>query len=67
VALPSNGSMAVPTIADVDDDGDLEIVVDLKEGDRMRAALVFTVPNSATACLLWPTGRRDFLRDGTVP
>jgi hypothetical protein len=68
VSLPMRGSMAVPTIADVDGDGDLEIVVDLKDGeDRARSALVFTVPGSGTACLPWPTGRRDLLRDGLVP
>lgn len=66
--LPARGAMAVPTVADVDRDGDLEIVVSLKDGeDRMRSALVFTVPGSGTACLPWPTGRRDDLRDGLVP
>jgi hypothetical protein len=60
--------MAVPTIADVDRDGEVEIVVSLKDGeDRMRSVLVYTVPGSGTACLPWPTGRRDDLRDGLVP
>jgi len=68
VPLPMRGAMAVPTIADVDRDGDLEIVVSLKDGeDRMRSVLVYTVPGSGTACLPWPTGRRDYLRDGLVP
>ncbi len=68
VALPGHGSMAVPTIADVDGDGALEIVVALKDGeDRTRSALVYGVPGSGTACLPWPTGRRDLLRDGLVP
>ncbi|MBX7191865.1 MAG: VCBS repeat-containing protein [Sandaracinaceae bacterium] len=68
VPLPARGAMAVPTIADVDRDGDLEIVVSLKDGeDRVRSALVYTVPGSGTACLPWPTGRRDLLRDGLVP
>ncbi len=43
VALPMRGSMAVPTIAHVDGDGALEIVVDLKDGeDRVESGLVFT-------------------------
>jgi hypothetical protein len=68
IPLPARGSMAVPTIADVEGDGDLEIVVSLKDGeDRMRSVLVYTVPGSGTACLPWPTGRRDLLRDGLVP
>lgn len=68
VDLPERGAMAVPTLADVDGDGDIEIVVNLKDAvDRERSALVFTVPGSETNCLLWPTGRRDDLRDGLVP
>ncbi len=68
VALPGRGAMPVPTIADVDGDHQLEIVVSLKDGeDRVRSVLVFTVPGSGDACLLWPTGRRDYLRDGLVP
>ncbi len=68
VDLPGRGAMAVPTLADVDGDGDIEIVVSLKDGeDRMRSVLVFTVPGSEDNCLLWPTGRRDDLRDGLVP
>ena len=68
VGLPGRGAMAVPTLADVDVDGDLEIVVSLKDGeDRERSALVFTVPGSEDNCLPWPTGRRDDLRDGLVP
>ncbi len=68
ITLPARGSMAVPTIADVEGDGDLEIVVSLKDGeDRTRSVLVYTVPGSGTACLPWPTGRRDLLRDGLVP
>ncbi|MCC6872945.1 MAG: VCBS repeat-containing protein [Sandaracinaceae bacterium] len=68
VALPMRGSMTVPTIADVNGNGDLEIVVDLKDGeDRMRSALVYTVPGSGTECLLWPTGRGNLLRNGFVP
>lgn len=68
ITLPGRGAMPVPTIADVDGDHQLEIVVSLKDADdRMRSVLVYTVPGSGDACLLWPTGRRDYLRDGLVP
>lgn len=68
VALPGRGAMPVPTIADVDGDGQLEIVVALKDGeDRVRQVQVYTVPGSGTACLLWPTGRGNLLRNGWVP
>lgn len=67
-ALPGRGSMAVPTIADVDANGSLEIVVDLKGGeDREPQILVFTVPGSAANCVLWATGRGNSLRNGFVP
>ena len=33
----------------------------------MAQVLVFTVPGSADNCMPWPTGRRDYLRDGLVP
>jgi hypothetical protein len=68
IALPGRGAMAVPTIADVDGNGTLEIVLNLKDGeDRVRAGLVYTVPGSATSCRLWPTGRGNDLRNGYVP
>src|SRR6185503_9014804 len=67
VPLPDRGAMPVPTIADVDGDGVLEIVVSLKDAeDRERAVLVYRVPGSTTGCLLWPTGRGNLLRNGWV-
>ena len=68
VALPGRGAMPVPTIGDIDGDGTLEIVVSLKDGvDRERQVLVYSIPGSGTDCLPWPTGRRDYRRDGLVP
>lgn len=67
-SLPDRGAMAVPTVADVDNDGQLEIIVNLKDAvDRERAVLVYTVPGSSDNCLPWPTGRGDFQRTGYVP
>jgi hypothetical protein len=68
VALPRRGSMGVPTLADVDGDGTVEIVVALKDGeDRTRSALVYTVPGSHPGCLPWPTGRANLQRNGYAP
>ncbi len=68
IALPGRGSMAVPTIANVDGDPALEIVVPLKDSESAQpAALVYEVPGSRDNCLPWPTGRANLLRNGYVP
>ncbi len=67
VPLPRRGAMAVPTLADIDGDGDVEILVSLKDAeDMVESVLVFTVPGSASNCLIWPTGRGTLLRDGLL-
>ena len=67
IPLPRRGAMAVPTLGDVDGNGQLEIVVSLKDAeDRVQSALVYTVPGSRDNCLLWPTGRGNLLRNGWV-
>jgi len=66
--LPGRGAMPVPTIGDVDGDGAPEIVVSLKDGeDRVRQTLIYKVPGAAANCLLWPTGRGNYRRDGYLP
>ena len=68
IALPGRGAMPVPTIADVDGDGTLDIVVSLKGGeDREPQTLIYRVPASSTNCLPWPTGRGNVRRDGYLP
>lgn len=65
--LPLRGSMAVPTLADVDGDGTVDIVVSLKDAiDNEEVARVYRVPGSKANCLLWPTGRANNLRNGLV-
>ncbi len=65
--LPGRGAMPVPTVADVNGDDQLEIVVSLKDAvDREQQVLVYTVADSATNCLPWPTGRGNLRRSGWV-
>jgi hypothetical protein len=70
VVLPGQGTNgngigvpAAPTIADLDGDGQLEILVQTFE----HGIDVFTVPGSGTACLPWPTARGNLLRNGMGP
>jgi len=65
--LPGRGAMAVPTIADADGDGALDIAVSLKDASDDGEVLIYSVAGSGDACLLWPTGRGNYRRDGYVP
>jgi hypothetical protein len=65
VPLPRRGAMPVPTLADVDGNGTVEIVVSLKDAeDKVASVLVYTVDSSSTNNLQWPTGRGNLLRNG---
>lgn len=64
IDLPGRGAMAVPTIADVDHNGTLDIVVSLKDAEGQAAAYVLSVPGSAPGCTPWPTGRANDQRNG---
>ena len=68
------GPAACPTIADIDGDGDLEILLLTID----HGVDIFTVPGSAPSCVpdgadadlyhgLWPTGRGNYLRNGRAP
>lgn len=70
VTLPNQGTNgngigvpAAPTVGDLDGDGQLEIAVSTFD----HGVDVFTVPGSKTGCLLWPTGRGNYLRNGQGP
>ena len=55
-----NGAPAAPTVADLDNDGDLEIIVQTFD----HGMDIFTVPDSSDNCLLWATARGGPLRMG---
>lgn len=68
LALPGRGSMAVPTIADANADGELEIALAMKAGsDDQAQVMLYSVAGSGEACMPWPTGRGNLLRNGFVP
>ncbi|WP_437734136.1 FG-GAP repeat domain-containing protein [Sorangium sp. So ce1335] len=70
--LPRLGAMPVPTLADVNGDGTIEIVVSLREIGWIDGqypepcTYVYTVPQSSDNCLLWPTARGNYYRNGWV-
>jgi FG-GAP-like repeat len=57
------GVPAAPSIADLDGDGRLEIVLSTFD----HGLDVYRVPGSGTNCLAWPTGRGNLLRNGAGP
>jgi hypothetical protein len=56
------GVAAAPSVADLDGDGTLEIVLSSFD----HGVDVFRVPGSGTNCLPWPTGRGGLLRAGST-
>jgi hypothetical protein len=64
--LPDRGSMAAPTVADIDGDGDLEIVLSLKDqmGGGYSGVQIYDVPGSSDNCVMWRIGRGGLLRRG---
>ena len=68
IPLPGRGAMPVPTIADTNNDGAVEIIVSLKGGeDKGPMVQVYKVPGAGNNCLPWPTGRGNYLRNGLAP
>jgi hypothetical protein len=65
LTLPRRGAMPVPTLADIDQNGTVEIVVSLKDAeDYVESVLIYTVSSSSADNLIWPTGRGNLLRNG---
>ncbi len=66
VELFGRGSMAAPTIADVDGDAQPELVISLKDtlGGADGGVQIWDLPGAGDNCLEWPTGRGGPLRQG---
>jgi hypothetical protein len=56
-----NGAMAAPTVADIDGDEDLELVVNTANS----GICAYNLPNTKNARILWGTGRGNFRRTGS--
>ena len=70
VPLPSafggdnwNGALPAPTLANLDGDADLEVVINTAHS----GFVAYDLPGTAGARVLWGTGRGSFLRDGSAP
>jgi uncharacterized repeat protein (TIGR01451 family) len=57
-----NGSLAAPTLANIDGDPDLEVVLNTAHS----GLVAYDLPGTAGARLLWSTGRGSLLRNGLV-
>ena len=66
VELFGRGSMAAPTLADLDADGDLELIISLKDtlGGADGGVQIWDLPGASDNCLQWKTGRGGWLRQG---
>lgn len=66
--LPTRGSMATPTLENLDADPELELVVSLKDNisSFVSGVQVYDLPGSAENCVLWKTGRGNYLRTGSL-
>ncbi len=57
-----NGALAAPTLADIDGDPELEIVLQT----AYSGVVAYDLPGSARARIQWPTGRGSYLRNGVA-
>lgn len=55
-----NGAMGAPTLANVDGDSDLELIINTAHS----GVVVYDLPGTAQARILWGTGRGNLNRDG---
>jgi hypothetical protein len=69
VELFGRGTMAAPAVADVDGDGQPELILSLKDtlGSGDGGVQIWDLPGAAENCLQWPTGRGGWLRQGLQP
>jgi hypothetical protein len=58
-----NGALAAPTLADIDGDPDLEVVLNTAHS----GLVAYDLPGTSGASILWGTGRGNYWRDGYLP
>jgi hypothetical protein len=58
-----NGALGAPTLANIDGDADLELVV----GTVSSGVAAYDLPNTANARIKWGTGRGSYQRTGVAP
>jgi uncharacterized repeat protein (TIGR01451 family) len=56
-----NGALAAPTLANIDGDADLEVVLNTAHS----GIVAYDLPGTATARILWGTGRGNYQRTGS--
>jgi hypothetical protein len=67
VALPQavngdwNGGLAAPTLSNIDNDADLEVILVTADS----GVVAYDLPDSSNARVLWATGRGNFQRSGS--
>jgi hypothetical protein len=66
IAIAGRGAMGPPTLADVDGDHRLDIVVSLKDvvGGGSGGVQIWTIASAGDGPAPWPTGRGNLLRNG---
>jgi hypothetical protein len=57
-----NGALAAPTLANIDADSDLEVVLNTAHS----GVVAYDLPGTANARILWGTGRGNYWRNGYV-
>ncbi len=57
-----NGALAAPTLADIDGDGELEVVVNTAHS----GVAAYDLPGTSQARVLWGTGRGNYQRTGSI-
>ncbi len=58
-----NGALPAPTLADIDGDPDLELVLNTAHS----GLVAYDLPGTASARILWGTGRGNYQRTGSNP
>jgi uncharacterized repeat protein (TIGR01451 family) len=57
-----NGALAAPTLANIDGDADLEVVLNTAHS----GVVAYDLPDTANARVLWGTGRGNYQRTGSI-